>query len=182
MGWPSCGKISTAEAEALLAQDPQHRDCLFPYLNGEDLNSRPDQSPSRWVINFHDWPLDRSAEECWADADDARRKEWLKAGHVPADYPGSVAADYPLLLAIVEERVKPQRAESKGANYRDRWWRFAESCPGLCASIEGMKRGFGASAHCQAQQYGFLRSRHCIERYDGCACCSRPGYMLGGPE
>jgi len=59
---------------------------------------------------------------------------------VPADYPGSVAADYPLLLAIVEERVKPQRAESKGANYRDRWWRFAERCPGLCASIEGMKR------------------------------------------
>ena len=52
--------------------------CLFPYLNGEDLNSRPDQSPSRWVINFFDWPLDRdSASE---------------------DYEGPVATDYPELL------------------------------------------------------------------------------------
>ena len=27
---------------------------LFPYLNGEDLNSRPDSSRSRWVIDFND--------------------------------------------------------------------------------------------------------------------------------
>ncbi|MEZ5320494.1 MAG: hypothetical protein R2698_00095 [Microthrixaceae bacterium] len=27
---------------------------LFPFLNGEDLNSRPDCSPSRWVIDFND--------------------------------------------------------------------------------------------------------------------------------
>ena len=33
---------------------------LYPYLNGEDLNSRPDQSPSRWIINFHDWPLEHA--------------------------------------------------------------------------------------------------------------------------
>ncbi len=26
---------------------------LFPYLNGEDLNSRPDCSASRWVIDFN---------------------------------------------------------------------------------------------------------------------------------
>ena len=38
-----------------------NKDILFPYLNGEDLNSRPDQSPSRWVINFHDWPLELTA-------------------------------------------------------------------------------------------------------------------------
>ena len=35
---------------------------LFPYLNGEDLNSRPDQSPSRWVINFFDWPIEKAME------------------------------------------------------------------------------------------------------------------------
>ena len=27
---------------------------LFPYLNGEDLNQRPDASASRWVIDFND--------------------------------------------------------------------------------------------------------------------------------
>jgi hypothetical protein len=52
--------VEPEEAGALIATDPRNRDVLFPYLNGEDINSRPDQSPSRWVINFRDWPLDRA--------------------------------------------------------------------------------------------------------------------------
>ncbi len=44
----------------LIEKDPRNRDVMFPYLNGEDLNSRPDQSPSRWVINFHNWPLEQA--------------------------------------------------------------------------------------------------------------------------
>ena len=129
--------LEPAEAEALLAQDPRHRDCLFLYLNGEDLNSRPDQSPSRWVINFHDWPLDRSADGCWADDDEDQRKDWLRDGRVPLDYPGRVAADYPVLLAIIEEKVKPERMKIKRAVRRERWWHFAERAPKLYASIEG---------------------------------------------
>src|SRR5204862_4545249 len=84
------GFVMTPEdAAVLIAKDARNRDVLFPYLNGEDLNSRPDQSPSRWVINFFDWPLDReSALE---------------------GYAGPVAADYPDSLKIVEEKVKPER-------------------------------------------------------------------------
>ena len=44
-----------------MRKDLRNRDVLFPYLNGEDLNSSPNQLASRWVINFHDWPLE-SAE------------------------------------------------------------------------------------------------------------------------
>ncbi len=47
--------VETAVADALITKDSKNRDVLFPYLNGDDLNSRPDQSPSRWVINFADW-------------------------------------------------------------------------------------------------------------------------------
>ncbi len=57
--------LEPEEAHALITKDPRNRDVLFPYLNGEDLNSRPDQSPSRWVINFHDWPQERA--ESYAD-------------------------------------------------------------------------------------------------------------------
>jgi len=39
-------------ASALMDQNPRNRDCLFPYVIGHDLNSRPDQSPSRWIIQF----------------------------------------------------------------------------------------------------------------------------------
>ncbi|MFC8534755.1 Eco57I restriction-modification methylase domain-containing protein [Streptomyces sp. NPDC057249] len=48
-------------AQALIEKDPRNEEVLFPYLNGEDLNSRPDCSASRWVINFHDWSEERAA-------------------------------------------------------------------------------------------------------------------------
>jgi hypothetical protein len=52
--------LEPGEAQALIAKDPRNKDVLFPYLNGEDLNSRWDSSASRWVINFHDWPEQRA--------------------------------------------------------------------------------------------------------------------------
>ncbi|MBI3909969.1 MAG: N-6 DNA methylase, partial [Armatimonadetes bacterium] len=57
--------LSPDEALNLATVDPRNRDCLYPFLTGDDLNSRPDQSPSRWVINFRDWELDRA--EMYAD-------------------------------------------------------------------------------------------------------------------
>lgn len=47
-------------ARELIARDPRNKDVLFPYLNGQDLNSRPDCSASRWVINFHDWSEEKA--------------------------------------------------------------------------------------------------------------------------
>jgi hypothetical protein len=52
--------LTPEEAQGLLDRDPRNAEVLFPYLNGEDLNTSPDQSPSRWVINFFDWPLERA--------------------------------------------------------------------------------------------------------------------------
>jgi hypothetical protein len=43
------------EAESLISIDPKNKDVILPYLNGDDLNNNPDQSPSRFVINFQDW-------------------------------------------------------------------------------------------------------------------------------
>ena len=42
------------EAKAWIKQDQRNAEVLFRYLNGEDLNSRPDLSSTRWVIDFHD--------------------------------------------------------------------------------------------------------------------------------
>jgi len=101
--------LSPEEATELIRRDPRNREVLFPYLNGEDLNSRPDQSPSRWVINFFDWPLER-------------------------------AEAYPDCMAIVRERVKPERDRNNRAQRRERWWQFAERAPALYEAIAGMER------------------------------------------
>lgn len=137
--------LTPEEAQALIDKNPRNRDALYPYLNGEDLNSRPDQSPSRWVINFHDWPLNREAAGSWIAANDKQRKEWLKAGVVPVDYPGPVAADYPDLLAIVEEKVRPERdkladGDATAKDRARRWWQFGRPTMKLYSTIAGMEQ------------------------------------------
>jgi len=52
--------LETERAQELIDHDPRNRDVLFPYLNGEDLNTHADCSAARWIINFHDWPLSRA--------------------------------------------------------------------------------------------------------------------------
>ncbi|GIV03544.1 MAG: hypothetical protein KatS3mg015_2374 [Fimbriimonadales bacterium] len=54
--------LTPEEAERMLDADPKNADVIFPYLNGQDLNSDPEQRPSRWVINFWDWPAERARE------------------------------------------------------------------------------------------------------------------------
>lgn len=115
--------LTPEEAQALIEKDSRNKDVLFPYLNGEDLNSRPDQSPSRWVINFKDWALD-------AEHDDPKK---------PKGKP--YAVDYPDCLAILEEKVKPERDKntfSKSA--REKWWLYERSRPELYDAIADMKR------------------------------------------
>ncbi len=54
--------MSAVDAHTLIDRDPRNADVLFPYVNGEDLNTRPDSSGSRWIINFFDWPEERAAQ------------------------------------------------------------------------------------------------------------------------
>ncbi|MCX8139279.1 MAG: BREX-1 system adenine-specific DNA-methyltransferase PglX [Gemmataceae bacterium] len=104
--------LEPGEAEALIAKDPRNADCLFPYLNGEDLNSHPEQQPSRWVICFHDWDLERVRQ-------------------------------YPDLLRMVEERVRPERERLTGPGdkrNREYWWQFGAYRAGMRRAIAPLRR------------------------------------------
>ncbi len=52
--------IDEEDALSMIERDPKCKEVLFPYLNGRDLNSHPEHKPSRWVINFWDWPEDKA--------------------------------------------------------------------------------------------------------------------------
>ena len=55
------GFLLTPEQSAgLIATEANNSAVLFPYLGGDDVTSRPDCSPSRWCINFHNWPLSKA--------------------------------------------------------------------------------------------------------------------------
>ncbi len=108
--------LEPEEAQRLLDRDPRNRDVLFPYLNGEDLNGRWDQSPSRWVINFHDWPLEKAKE-----------------------YPGC----FELVERLVKpERTRKRENGDFQLRYPlyERWWQYGEKRPELYATITGLER------------------------------------------
>src|SRR5207237_107576 len=107
--------LEQEEALALIEKDIRNRDVLFPYLNGEDLNSRPDQSPSRWIINFHDWSLERAET-----------------------YPNCMRI---LLKKVKPERDRlGLKAGTSAKGYARLWWQYGRRAVDLYATIGGMKR------------------------------------------
>lgn len=103
-------------AHRLIERTPRNRDVLFPYVNGEDLNSRPDQSGSRWVINFHDWPIEKAKEypDCFEIVERLVQPERTRKRDN-----GDFQLRYPLY---------------------ERWWQYAEKRPELYRSIAGRQR------------------------------------------
>jgi hypothetical protein len=98
--------VTKEEALAMIDHDCRNREVLFPYLNGDDLNSDAEQRPSRWVINFWDW-----SEE--------------KARTYPEPY-GIVSAK------VRPEREHNKYSKSA----REKWWLFERARPELYHAIE----------------------------------------------
>src|SRR5271157_4519626 len=133
------------EARSLIVRNPKNKHVLYPYLNGLDVNSDPTSNPSRWVINFFDWPLERKLEGEWNSADESNRAQWLREGRVPQDYPGPVAEDYPDCLSILRIKVQPEREKLLGKNDMATrrgtyWWRHASDARNLYKAIRGIER------------------------------------------
>ena len=130
-----------AEMQRLIESDPRNREVIFPYIGGEEVNTSPTHAHHRYVINFRGYPLRREdLGELWRDAGADQRREWLRKSVVPLDYPEPVAADWPDLLEIVEERVKPERMKVNRKVRRDRWWQFGDRQPALSCAIDGLER------------------------------------------
>ena len=101
------------EANKIIEKESKYKDVLFPYLNGDNLNTSPDQSPNRWIINFFDW--DR--EYC--------------------------EKNYPDCFKILEEKVKPQRDEiiSRGKQIHEYdFWKYWDRRPYLYNAIDQLER------------------------------------------
>jgi hypothetical protein len=127
---------SLADMELVIASDPNNLSRIRPYLGGDEVNNNPRHKHHRFVIDFEDFPRCKDASLFpWFRSAEKSQRKFLQNGVVPEDYPGPVAADWPDLLAIVEARVKPQRATDNRDVYRVKWWQFGERRPGLYSAI-----------------------------------------------
>ncbi|MDS1271799.1 hypothetical protein RIF23_16010 [Lipingzhangella sp. LS1_29] len=114
--------LAPVRAQEMMDESPGNREVLFPYLNGQDLNSRPDCSASRWVINFHDWPEEKAKEypdpyaQVLREVRSARAKHgekrtreswWLYQRARPELYAAISGLDRVIVLTLVSKSVMP---------------------------------------------------------------------------
>ncbi|UJR84203.1 type IIL restriction-modification enzyme MmeI [Sandaracinus amylolyticus] len=101
--------VSREEYATLVASDPRNAEVLRPYLGGEEVNSNPDASHDRFMIDFSTKTLDE-------------------------------AAQWPELLKIAEEKVRPAREKDNRGTYKTYWWRPGESGGALYAALGDLDR------------------------------------------
>jgi hypothetical protein len=54
--------LNPLQANRLIADDPKNKDVIFPYFTGDEIFNSAVLQPSRYVINFFDWPLARARQ------------------------------------------------------------------------------------------------------------------------
>jgi hypothetical protein len=134
--------LTNERAKEIIDTDPKYKDVILPFINGDDLNDSVDQSPSRSIINFYDWPLNETY--------DIELK-------VPRGRP--YATEYPICLDIVESLVKRERQRWKVdengneivGEYAlrkplpERWWIYGENRPGMRNAIKKLSYFFATA-------------------------------------
>ena len=120
--------LTLEDAKSLVEKDCKNNDVIFPYLNGEDLNQTCNQSPTRMIINFREWPLSKEKAD--------------------ANYQGRYAADYPDCLEILEKLVKPVRVEKKkdgSIEQQDKWWIYARVRNEMYSKLNDLKKAIAVA-------------------------------------
>jgi len=154
---------AVAVMERLITNDSQNSERIFPYIGGEEVNDSPSHKHHRYVINFADMPLQR-CELCksWHNGTEKERSAWVRSGKVPADYPNAVAADWPDLLRLVEEKVKPERAKlgdtGDAKRRKEHWWLWGRYTPGLFGAISALDRVLVTCLVTQHLSFTFLNT------------------------
>lgn len=115
--------MEISDARALIEADEQNAMVLFPYLNGQDVNSRPDCSASRWVINFHDWPENR-------------------AKAFPEVFQIVVSRVRP-----ERQRRKPDGSYALRRPLPERYWQYADKRTAMTSAIRGLERVIVITIH-----------------------------------
>lgn len=102
--------LEPEETQKWIAENPRNAEVVFPYLNGEDLNSHPNCSASRWVVDFNERP------------------EIVASTFVsPWGY---------ILRAVKPERLR--KNGDKYPRMVQEWWKFYNTRPAMRRAIAGL--------------------------------------------
>jgi hypothetical protein len=124
--------LSAKDATTILQNEAKAKEVIFPYISGEDVNTRPDCSPSRQIINFFDWPYDRA--ELYPVS-----LNWLRTYVKP-------------------ERDKLMGRNPIGTRRATFWWRYAQDANNMFRVIDGYKKVLVKSGVSKHHAFAFLQT------------------------
>lgn len=113
--------------KSLVSGNPRNAEKIFPYIGGEAVNDSPTHESQRYIIDFGD--LD----------EDSCRSNW------------------PDLMKVLEQRVKPIRDKDNRASYRKQWWQYAEKRQEIYGAISGLDRVLATGQVSKYRNFVFLR-------------------------
>lgn len=115
--------LEPLEAESLIKKNERNKDVLFPYLSSSEINSRPDMSAVRWVIDFNSM-----TEE------EARRYT----------EPFAIVVER---VRPVRRRLKPDGSFQLRNPLPQRWWQYGDNRTAMRKVISGYKRVLVIGTH-----------------------------------
>ncbi len=105
--------LTAEDVGAMLAARASNADVLFPFLNGDDLNTRPDSTASRWIINFRDWPVAKAATYV-----------------------------EPFAWVVERVKPDRDRLPDYKKRVRDKYWQYEAQAKGLYTALRDLDRAF----------------------------------------
>ncbi len=116
--------LTSEDASRLLKKDIKYSEVLLPYLSGQDINNRVDQTASRWIINFFDWEESKckAYADCYEILHDTVRKEREQ-------------------IKIIKQQ-KGQTLNNDDKKYIQKWWIYARPQLNLYRAIEKLGNVF----------------------------------------
>lgn len=133
--------LSHEEAASLENKNPQNKGIIFPYLNGKDLSTHPEQEPSRKVINFFSWEEESAKRysEAYAILEKKvkpYRQQWRKDKNKD-EIIGVYALPKPLY---------------------QKWWLYESSRPNLYQTINGLSKILITANVSKTHAFSFVRT------------------------
>jgi hypothetical protein len=124
--------LSHDEAQSFIAADSTCESVIRPFLTGSDLNSTPSQQPTRSIINFYDWSIEKAQTYPGPFAHTA---DYVKPERTRLDEVGEFVLRKPL----------PQK-----------WWIYGDKRPALYRTIQPLLRVIGIARVSSTLAFVFL--------------------------
>ncbi len=133
----SAENASIAEMRDLLKREPHSEECIKRFLGGEDLNSLPDLTPERFIIDFDD--LDEVAARKWR---------------------GAMA----IVERMVKPARMRLTTQSGAEGLKRFWWRFAYQAKQLTEAKRHLSRVLVTSQTSKYRAFAFIPSSWVVDQ------------------